>query len=282
MKRKKQIIRSALNHRPKGRCVTARGVKKKNLAIKKHASLQGVISYRLLLIGIILLLIVGVFFFFYQSETGHVERSHSKTYFAQLLSVFSSDPQTEVPPQQWVDSPSLHKSFQETPIHFEFYTSLPNMQMDMSSQKEEAVLSAKRSLSNPEALQHKNNRLVSALESSKGDSVSKEKLERQPAIRQAMPIVSADELEQELSTHIKQAAYIVQLGRFKEMNEAKQYQLYLAKLHIPSHLEKISHGSKVIYGLQVGPFNSKQQASVALKSLKKKGIAGMLIKTAAS
>lgn len=134
----------------------------------------------------------------------------------------------------------------ETPIHFEFYSSLPSMSHP------EVALPAKLSIA--AVPQTQNVKLV--------------------VYPLKNRIVNPDELAAAISH--TEATYILQLGIFQYANSAERYRQSLNKEAIDAVVVKINFAKNTHYRVQLGPFANKDQVNLLQKKLQKKGIHSVL------
>lgn len=139
------------------------------------------------------------------------------------------------------------------PIHFEFYTALPDMQVAVS----EPVMQAKTVVTSGSVVSKK----------SSSSSIKN------------VTVVSAEELEQEFSKQLKREAYVVQLGVFRHASSAANYHKTIAAAGFAAAIVKIGMAEKLVYRVQLGPFLNKEEAKIAQKQLLKKGMNGVLLKS---
>lgn len=136
------------------------------------------------------------------------------------------------------------------PIHFEFYTALPNMQVDMPT----PIVEMKK----PE--------------------VVKTVAEKKKQTSKNIAVVSAEELEKELAEHFKQANYIVQLGVFRTSAAAYKYHKAMTEAGFQASVVPLRSAQKETYRVQLGPFFNKLEAKGAQLKLKKQGMDGIVLK----
>lgn len=134
------------------------------------------------------------------------------------------------------------------PVHFEFYTALPNMQVMMS----DPVLAMK-----------KNDDTVVAT--------------KKVAALKGAVVVSAEELENELSKHIKQHAYVIQLAVFRNAKSADKYHQDLTEAGFDANIVTLKNAEKETYRVQLGPYLSKVEARNMQKKLQKQGVEGLVV-----
>lgn len=145
-------------------------------------------------------------------------------------------------------TPLVSKHDAEPPIHFEFYSALPNMQVSVPSMAVE----------NDSPSQPVINKTANDIAKSYA------------ATPTLASISNADELAQEVSTHIKQITYFVQLGLFRNKALAEHYRKTFS--HEGLGAIKTSAVDKNFYRVQLGPFITKEQAKQIQQQLRKKGI----------
>lgn len=143
---------------------------------------------------------------------------------------------------------SPQKNDAPKPLHFEFYTALPNMQVTPS----QPALEAKQ-------------------------AEIKVVADKKIAASQPKAIVSREELEKELSDHFKQT-YIVQLGVFRTSAAAYRYHQTAIQSGFNASIVKLRAAEKEIYRVQMGPFFNKVDAKGAQQKLQKQGMDSIVLK----
>lgn len=141
----------------------------------------------------------------------------------------------------------------DRPVHFEFYTALP----DMHIPAEPAI--------------------------SKEDDIAKIEPAKiaEPAkiMEKPLPIADASELEKGMAEEFKQAGtYLIQLGIFKSPDSVSRLRQAISKIGLDMHVVKCNVAQKEMYRVQLGPYANKEAAKLALRQLQKKGINGILRK----
>jgi hypothetical protein len=206
-------------------------------SLKAH---QGQMSWKSMLwLAVFALLISSCGLVLYQYEKTATYLSVSSG-LSHLKAVFFA-PHTPLQAQK-TKSVLAHKESTEPAVHFEFYTTLPNMQ-----------ISAKETSSSPE------------------------KSKPTPAVvtKTNPKIANASELEKELLSQIKPSTYVIQLGFFRKANAAEQYRRFLWQAGLTKGLLKVAT-EKEGYCVQLGPFATKNQAKMANLRLQKRGIHGLV------
>ena len=136
-------------------------------------------------------------------------------------------------------------------IHFEFYTALPNMRMQVSKPVESAP-------------------------------VVEAKAEKAVAVPPPeVGVINPQELERDFSSQLTQQPYVVQLGVFGNLEAANGYKQSLQRAGFSVDVVKIAMAGKTAYRVQFGPFSSKDQARVIQKQLQKKNVSALLRKAVA-
>lgn len=141
---------------------------------------------------------------------------------------------------------AANKNTEQEEIHFEFYTALPNMQMNATVQAEPAQtgVAAKPTITAP---------VVATVAS--------------PAN------LDTQALEQDISAQINQGRYLLQLGVFRTQDSAARFQQSLADAGFQA---KVITTEKKVFKVQMGPFTNKNQARLAQIDLEKKGFNGVM------
>ena len=152
-----------------------------------------------------------------------------------------------------------NKTDTSEPVHFEFYTTLPNMQVTMS---------------NPVA--SNDNQAVANNNTPRPTIVSTQKTSVKMLTADA--IVNADELEKELAHELKQETYVIQVGIFHDTEAAEHYRKSLADAGFTASITKVALKGKTSYRVQLGPFANKNQTKIVQQRLQKKGLNGLIRK----
>jgi cell division protein FtsN len=135
-------------------------------------------------------------------------------------------------------------------IHFEFYTVLPNMKVP--------VKSAEKS-------------------SAEGNAAAK-----MPAANKAPSIFDAGELQDALKEEVavkepvSSGKYIIQVGAFKNIAGAEKFCETFLTSGFSARITAAETAKGKIYNVQVGPFNTRDQAVLAERQLQKKNINGII------
>ena len=125
------------------------------------------------------------------------------------------------------------------PIHFEFYTSLPAMQIALSQSIKQAQPIKQAT----------------------------------PAIFSVHP----EEMAKEFSNRAR-SQYIIQLGLFKNPSRASLYRDHLSLKGLPTRIVKMAREKQQTFRVQVGPFFNKVQVNKQVRQLRAKGVNGFVLK----
>ncbi|RDI41679.1 SPOR domain-containing protein [Aquicella lusitana] len=188
-----------------------------------------------------------VAYFAYQHIRANAGFSEGAVYFSQIKNWFGE--RKSRLRQDIAKAKQLVKNREkpaEPTIHFEFYTALPNMQVTVSEP---------------------------------ADKAEKSKNEIKMASKRHPAFLNADELEREFAKEIRQTAYVIQVGVFKSAASAERYRQSLAVAGFSPSVVKLNE--KETYRVQLGPFSSKDQVSLAKQKLQKKGVTGLVRQIAA-
>ncbi|MBV9575046.1 MAG: SPOR domain-containing protein [Gammaproteobacteria bacterium] len=209
--------------------------------------------WRLLSVALIIMSISGGFFFYF-----HVPAFLAPLY-AQMndwIAKHKTHLQNGLAKKvEKVKAKLANRSEGEQPIHFEFYSTLPTMQVSVPSMSDAEPKSK-----------------VVAVANKTSDEIITSSL----PVTAPASIVNADELEQEVSDHLKQINYFVQLGLFHNKIAAENYRKTLADEGFETVVIKTSVVDKQFYRVQLGPFANKEQAKQTQELLKKKGVNAIL------
>lgn len=175
---------------------------------------------------------------------------------------------------------STHKVVADNQIHFEFYNTLPNMQMTPAlseNENEKINLSKKIIKAN---LSDQNDDLLLSIKKSK-DNIQTVKLnqaqQKKPAKTKTLTtqvFSDPETLAQELSQHIKKL-YIVQLGIFKTKESAARFSKTLSRKGFETKIIPSILSGKKVFRVQLGPYD-KSQAVMMQKRLQKRSLAGLI------
>lgn len=143
----------------------------------------------------------------------------------------------------------------EPPLHFEFYTTLPNMRLAES-----------------EVTQNEKKEAAAVVGETKPLSIKKN-----------AAIVTPDELERELGGDLKSATstteqFAVQVGVFRSIAAAEQYQGKLREAGFHATVAAFGADKKNLYRVQLGPYANKNKASLLKHELGTHGINGVIYK----
>lgn len=94
----------------------------------------------------------------------------------------------------------------------------------------------------------------------------------------AKQIISADDIEKELTDELSQAGYIVQLGVFKSQHSAEQLQQSVSRHGLTATVIKTMVTNKEFYRVQIGPYTNKDEAQVTMRKLQQQGMNGLIRK----
>ena len=159
----------------------------------------------------------------------------------------------------------------QEPLHFEFYTALPNMQVSTPTVENKAQVELK-----PE--------MKTTLHEPVKVALVKTKTIQTNAIKTNTTIVTADELERELSGHlstfvpVKKEQFAIQLGVFKNHETAKHYQETMQQAGFKAVISPFAATNKNLYRVQLGPYANKNQANSTRQQLQVQGINGVIYK----
>lgn len=140
------------------------------------------------------------------------------------------------------------------PIHFEFYTALPNMQVKVSEPKEdvkEKIVIAENKPVATKPLPEKNVVATSA-------------------------IFDDSKLQHAIEQELNHPRYMIQLGVFKSASSAHQYRASLNKSGLTAEVVKATLSGHKAFSVQLGPYLNKAQAKLMLRQLQQKNINAIL------
>jgi len=143
------------------------------------------------------------------------------------------------------------------PIHFEFYTALPNMQVKVSEPKDnvkEKIIITENKPVATKVLSEKNVITTSA-------------------------IFDDTKLQHAIEQELNQPRYMIQLGIFKSASSADQYRVSLNKSGLTAEVVKAPLSGHKAFSVQLGPYINKAQAKLMLRQLQQKNINAILRET---
>ena len=222
----------------------------------------------ILLTGIGVVLLCGIGFFVYQGKK-QWGPSGISDYFAQIKTWIAERKSRLHQDVTKVKQVVANKSHAEPQIHFEFYNTLPNMQVVVS--ESELTSSAK------------NDHPVSSPEKTTARTLASTQMTKKMPLEKpssaSISIVNADELEQEFAKQIKRITYVIQVGVFKNAADAERYKRSLAEAGFAANMVKLIVGQNQVYHVQLGPYSNKSQTKAIQQQLQKKGFSGLIRKT---
>lgn len=134
-------------------------------------------------------------------------------------------------------------------IHFEFYSSLPNMKIEIAEQKP-----------------------ASDAQMTEAGNKTLEVAEKKENRAGNHATFDATELEKSFSNHVALHHYIIQLGIFHQLEAANRFRSGIFKAGLPASVVSIKQNNRMIYRVQQGPYYSLQQTQAAQQQLQKKGL----------
>lgn len=94
----------------------------------------------------------------------------------------------------------------------------------------------------------------------------------------SQPLFASNDVEKELVAEKLAGKYFIQLDSAKTALAASKLPAELAKNGISASVTKVKIGNKVIYRLQSGFYSNKDQATLAVRQLERKGVIGVVHK----
>lgn len=95
---------------------------------------------------------------------------------------------------------------------------------------------------------------------------------------ESVPIFSHDSLERELAQEMKKSAFIIQTGIYSNVASADKAREMLAEDGLAAKVVKAYMDERLVYRVQVGPYEEKDQLNDAQSKLAARGIHGTLRK----
>ena len=142
-----------------------------------------------------------------------------------------------------------NKNEEDAPVHFEFYNTLPAMQV-----------------AGPQVIPAKTNVEETTIKKFSNGMTSK------------IVISNENDLVKELSEKIKAETYIIQLAVFKNLSSANRYHESLIADGLPADIVRLALANKTFYRVQLGPFQNKTKAQLIQRQLLRKGVSGVVRK----
>ncbi|MCW5584333.1 MAG: SPOR domain-containing protein [Gammaproteobacteria bacterium] len=152
-----------------------------------------------------------------------------------------------------VNQPALASS-----VHFEFYTTLPNMQVTAS-----------------EVTVNKNQNILNAAP----NEVLSVQASQTKKVMLSTKIFDAEKLQRALRTEFAEDRYILQLGVFSSASAAEHYKESLHQSGFTASIVKVIISGRKRYRVQIGPLIAKDQARLMQRKLQQKKINSMIVIT---
>lgn len=246
---------------------------------KAHRARSQPSAYRnlkIMAVAIFLVMSLGATFFYLGTKPGGFLENVSMTETVSTWMQRVSPTKTAVAKEKKSKlATTVAKSTSEAQIHFEFYNTLPNLQMKASVETEDTTSNLPMTSPNKSdiALIH------AKTEPTKTLAVTQPihpEVKNEFAKKMAALVVSdPEELAQELSRHIKQTKYIVQLGSFETAQAAQHFSNSLQEKGFAASVMPGTLSGKKVFRVQLGPFN-KDQAKMAQQKLQNRNIPGLI------
>lgn len=150
---------------------------------------------------------------------------------------------------------AVRKGDPSPPIHFEFYTALPNMQVPIpeSAKSEESVVAAA----------NQSHKITPPI--------------KKPSVNVAnTTIFDADRLQRAFKEELNQNQYVIQLGIFKKASTAERFKLSLNQSGVSANLVHVTLAGDKAFCVQLGPYETKDQAKLMQHRLQQKKINGIV------
>lgn len=162
----------------------------------------------------------------------------------------------------------------DQPVHFEFYTALPNMKVEVASNS-----SLEETNKAPHTAPKKAETTLASVQS---EVLAKTPVS-EPAFKSKLQVISADELEHQMSREFAaevqtQTQYVVQLGVFHAADAAQKFRDALSHAGFDAVVSKAANKEKDAYRVQLGPYQNKTQALQAQRLLQKRGVTSIVRK----
>lgn len=152
---------------------------------------------------------------------------------------------------------AVRKSEPPPPIHFEFYTALPNMQVPLPETEKNEI--------HP-VVATANQALPATIPQTKKISTTNANT----------TIFDADRLQRALKEELNQEQYVLQLGVFKNATAAERFKSSLATSGLMVKVVNITLAGEHAFCVQLGPYESKDEAKLIQRRLRQKNINGIV------
>jgi cell division protein FtsN len=169
---------------------------------------------------------------------------------------------------------------EDQPIHFEFYTALPKMQVTVSAPDTTSAVPPPTLKTQPAKtlpLHAISDKIDNTVAVNKPTPVK-------PAPTKPIPIHAAstsafnpDDLTKELAAQISSDTYVIQLGTYYNAAAADHYRQALQAAGMTTKVVKVTVAGKEEYRVQSGPWG-KSQVKLVLRQLQSKGVTGVIRK----
>lgn len=156
----------------------------------------------------------------------------------------------------------------ETEVHFDFYNELPNMQVTIPETKPSPVVATKTASTSPVPTTLNQKKVAEMHLKNDLNMLSKE----------AVPTPKILDPEAPLPVGEKRSAFILQIGLFKQLHDAKESRVTLLLSGCEAQIVTIKTPEGFIYRLQRGPFINEAEAKKLQRYLQRKGIETILKK----
>lgn len=151
-------------------------------------------------------------------------------------------------------------------IHFEFYTTLPNMRVPVPQVEKTETTRPVIVMNNQATPEDK----IKVIKIAEIKNFNTDNLFDQDKLQQS--------LKEEFNAAEIKDQYIVQIGVFKNAVSAEQLKQSFANAGFATRIIKINMNSGKAYSVQAGPFQKREQALFAQRELKTKNINGIIRK----
>jgi cell division protein FtsN len=159
------------------------------------------------------------------------------------------------------------KDAAEQPVHFEFYTALPNMKMELATAE-----NLNSSVSAPAPKKVLPTTAATAVPDTKITALSPA-VATLAEIKTKSPFVSPEELERQMSRELDTSTqYVLQLGVFRAADAAQKLRSALVAAGFHAVVSKMAGKDRELYRVQLGPYLNKSQAIHIQGELQKRGM----------
>jgi cell division protein FtsN len=231
---------------------------RKKLAVrKKRQPIGRFVAVSLLVIGGL----VGGGAYLYVHKDSLQQKLALSGYFARVKAYFHERKRIQHDEDQVLAANRLEPI--PKPVHFEFYTTLPDMHVSPDSKPDHEEISPQKKMQPATAVEEVIAKEVPPVPVSRSTNA---------------PLFDENELQKQIThemTHTAAASYVLQLGVFRSQESAEKFSQQLATSGLPTVIKALPENNR--YRVQIGPFANKVKVKTMQQKLQKQGIASILL-----